>query len=481
MVAQQEGLPLMAHKYLESPPAIDHLPGGIPYIVGNELAERFSFYGMKTILFVFMTQHLMGRNGLVDVMSANEAQASIHWFTGAAYGLSILGAVLSDAVLGKYRTIIALSLVYCLGHLAIAVDETRIGLVLGLGLIALGAGGIKPCVSAHVGDQFGVKNQHLLSRVFQWFYFSINLGAFVATLLTPWLLARFGHRTAFGVPGVLMLLATIVFWLGRHRFVHVPPAGMRSVREAFSPAGVRAIVSLVPIYICVALFWALFDQSGSSWIAQARRMDLRWAGVSWYPSQIQAANPLLILVFIPLFSYVIYPLLGRVVQMTPLRKIGLGFAVCIVAGLTLTWVENRIVGGELVAFKLKPDDAQTLVAPTVDEDYWQAENLLDGRTDGAGWAAEFQPQSPEASLPTVVVRLRDRKAWRISSVAVNPFTQPQYFRTAPQDASWPSSWLERVRAAALGTGSKVRLSPEELQSCWASEVEVLVADARYGP
>ena len=62
-------------------------------------------------------------------------------------------------------------------HLALAVDHTRIGLVVGLGLIALGAGGIKPCVSANVGDQFGASNQHLLPRVFSWFYFSINFGS----------------------------------------------------------------------------------------------------------------------------------------------------------------------------------------------------------------------------------------------------------------------------------------------------------------
>src|SRR5207253_6753964 len=95
---------------------------------------------------------------------------------------------LADAVLGKYRTVLYLSFVYCLGHLALALDHTRLGLVIGLGLIALGAGGIKPCVSAIVGDQFGVSNQHLLPRVFSWFYFSINFGSAFSTLLIPLLL-----------------------------------------------------------------------------------------------------------------------------------------------------------------------------------------------------------------------------------------------------------------------------------------------------
>src|SRR6185369_16488434 len=147
-----------------------------------------------------------------------------------SYFLPILGAFLGDAILGKYRTVLFLSIVYCFGHLALALSHTRLGLVLGLGLIALGAGGIKPCVSANVGDQFGRSNQHLLERVFGWFYFSINLGAFASSVLTPLLLKEYGPHVAFGVPGVLMLLATIVFWLGRNKFVHIPPGGWRTIR-----------------------------------------------------------------------------------------------------------------------------------------------------------------------------------------------------------------------------------------------------------
>src|SRR5207248_4173113 len=97
----------------------------------------------------------------------------------------------ADAFFGKYRIILSLSIVYCFGHLALAVDHTRLGLAIGLGLIALGAGGIKPCVSANVGDQFGASNQHLLPRVFSWFYFSINFGSAFSTILIPELLEPF--------------------------------------------------------------------------------------------------------------------------------------------------------------------------------------------------------------------------------------------------------------------------------------------------
>ena len=163
-------------EYRTAPLAETGLPEGIPYIIGNEAAERFSFYGMRAILVVFMTQHLVNAAGQPDHMSADEAKGWFHLFVSAVYFTPLLGALLSDGLLGKYRTIIILSLVYTLGHFALSLDDTRVGLAIGLGLIALGAGGIKPCVSAHVGDQFSRVNNHLLPRVFGWFYFAINLG-----------------------------------------------------------------------------------------------------------------------------------------------------------------------------------------------------------------------------------------------------------------------------------------------------------------
>src|SRR5262249_44999425 len=142
-------------EYLTAPLKTDRMPPGVPYIVGNEAAERFSYYGMNSILVVFMTKYLMDRQGHPAHMTDTQAYAWYHFFAGWVYGLPLVGAFLGDAVLGKFRTILILSIVYCFGHLTLAIDHTRLGLSIGLGLIALGAGGIKPCVSANVGDQFG--------------------------------------------------------------------------------------------------------------------------------------------------------------------------------------------------------------------------------------------------------------------------------------------------------------------------------------
>jgi len=336
--------------YATSPQSLSTMPPGIPYIIGNEAAERFSFYGMRTILTVFMVKYLwlMGEKAGTP-MSDAEAVARFHLFTSFVYLTPLLGAVLADGFFGKYPVIMVLSIVYCLGHAALAmmgwVGDAEVWLMVGLWLIILGSGGIKPCVSAHVGDQFGAKNAHLIPKVFNWFYWSINLGAFLSSLLTPWLLEWYGPHLAFGVPGVLMALATLVFWMGRTKFVHIPAKGARFLGEVFSREGMAALLKLSSIYVFVALFWALFDQQSSSWVLQAENMDRRWLGIEWLPSQIQVMNPILILTFIPLFSYVVYPAIDRVFPLTPLRKMSIGMFLMAAAFAVVSIAQEQIDGG----------------------------------------------------------------------------------------------------------------------------------------
>jgi POT family proton-dependent oligopeptide transporter len=347
--------------YRTSPADLEGMPPGVPHIIGNEAAERFSFYGMKAVLAVFMVQylHLMdGRSG--GVMNEAEATANVHLFNGAVYLMPLLGALLADVFAGKYRTIVWLSMVYCAGHAALACmgvfGNSTWWLAAGLGLIALGSGGIKPCVSAHVGDQFGARNAHLLTKIFNWFYFSINIGAFISMLLTPWLLEWHGPHWAFGVPGVLMALATLVFWLGRHRFIHVPAGGIGFLTEMFKGGGWIVMLKLLPLYLFVAMFWALFDQTGSTWIFQSQDMDRNFLGFEWLPSQIQSLNSVFVLTFIPIFAYLVYPLGDRVWKLTPLRKISLGLFIMVSSFALVAVIQQWIDAGE------KPSVAWQIVA-----------------------------------------------------------------------------------------------------------------------
>ncbi|MEX1049540.1 MAG: POT family MFS transporter, partial [Akkermansiaceae bacterium] len=340
----------MSHSHRTVPLDTDKMPPGIPFIIGNEAAERFSFYGMKAILAVFMVHYLHLMDGKPGG-GMNQAQATeyVHLFNGAVYLTPFFGALLADVLFGKYRTIMWLSLVYCAGHFALACmgkfDNSSWWMFAGLGLIALGSGGIKPCVSAHVGDQFGPGNAHLLSKIFNWFYFSINLGALVSMMLTPWLLEWYGPHWAFGVPGVLMAIATFVFWLGRKRFAHVPAGGGRFFNEFFSKQGLGSMLKLLPLYLFVAMFWALFDQTGSTWIFQAQDMDRNFLGFEWLPSQVQSLNSVFVLTFIPIFAYGIYPLINKVWKLTPLRKIGLGLFIMVASFALVALIQRWIDDG----------------------------------------------------------------------------------------------------------------------------------------
>jgi len=331
--------------YRTTPVATDRMPTAIPFLVINEAAERFSYYGMRAILVVFMTDYLLNHDGVSDVMGEAEARKYFHLFASAVYFFPVVGSLVADMFWGKFRTIVVLSIVYCFGHLALAVDHTRLGLAIGLTLIAIGSGGIKPCVSANLGDQFGAANGHLMSKAFYWFYFSINLGAGISTLLTPWLLHHVGPHVAFGVPGLLMLLATWVFWLGRWQYAHIPPKGSAFLQEIWSPENLQAMWRLTPIFIFSAFFWSLYDQTGSAWVLQAKHMDRYWMGIEWLPSQIQVVNPFLILVLIPIFSYGIYPLFDTVFPLTPLRRIAIGFFVTVLAFILSAQIEMRIADG----------------------------------------------------------------------------------------------------------------------------------------
>jgi len=350
----------------------DKFPSQIKYIVWNEACERYSYYGMRSILVVFLVSYLG--------MTNSKAISDYHLFAGACYLFPVLGAYISDRYWGKYKTILWLSIVYCIGHLFLAVFEHSVtGFYFGLGLIALGSGGIKPCVSAHVGDQFKPSQKEALNKVFNLFYFMINFGSFFSTMITPWTLEAYGPGIAFGIPGVLMAVATFIFWLGRNKFVHVPPTGQNphsttnvllSAVKNFGKRGdngvlggalidhpekavndVNAAMGIVKVFAAISVFWALFDQHGSSWVLQAKEMNLNVDILGWkttlLPSQIPGLNPIMVMALIPIFTFGIYPFIEKKlgIKMTSLRKMGAGMFVASISFVVVAACQYVLDGG----------------------------------------------------------------------------------------------------------------------------------------
>jgi POT family proton-dependent oligopeptide transporter len=410
-------------------PGAAKLPRQIPFIMGNEACERFSFYGMRNILVSFLVSSVILAY-LPEAERELHAKDVFHSFVIGVYFFPLLGGWLSDRYFGKYDTVLWFSLVYCAGHACLALfPEQRQGFYAGLFLIALGSGGIKPLVVSFVGDQFTRDNKQLARVVFDFFYWTVNFGSFFASLLIPLLLRSYGPEVAFGVPGVLMLLATVIFWLGRKRYVRVPPTpsdpdsflhvartALRSHREgegrtglfvavagvavavamllawalrwagvdvgwpkdfgfvitaclallaliAFGGLGtsmqlerargrhpdaavdgVRAVLRVLIVFALVTPFFSLFDQKASTWVLQGKAMVIPHES-AWWPSwlvkeagQMQALNPLLVMLIIPFNNVLLYPLLRRAgMEPTALRRMGWGIALAgaawIVAGV----------------------------------------------------------------------------------------------------------------------------------------------------
>jgi POT family proton-dependent oligopeptide transporter len=204
-------------------PAKAKFPSQIPFIIANEGCERFSFYGMKNILTLFLATVLLLH--MPDEAKRKLVATDIyHTFVIGVYFFPLLGGWVADRFFGKYNTILWFSLIYCAGHACLAIfDHEPNGFYVGLLLIALGSGGIKPLVASFMGDQFDSRTKHLSKVVFDAFYWIINFGSFFATILMPIFLDELGPSVAFGVPGILMFIATVVFWAGRKRYVILKP------------------------------------------------------------------------------------------------------------------------------------------------------------------------------------------------------------------------------------------------------------------
>ena len=356
--------------------ATNRWPPQVKFIVGNEACERFSFYGMKGILALYITNVLL--------QTKDEATSVIHLFGFANYFMPLLGAWVSDRYWGRYHTILWISLFYCLGHGVLAtsdfiptIEGKTLALYAGLGLIAFGSGGIKPCVSAFMGDQFKPEQRHLLQKAYAAFYWSINLGSFFSFLVIPALRKNFGYSWAFGVPGIFMAIATLIFWSGTKYYTRVPPARVSkragffkvlfealrrraqrlpgqsfwdTARARFSHAEVDAAKSVGPIlsiFALVPVFWALFDQTFSTWVLQGEKMvECRLWGWRIGPEEMLSANPLLVMILIPILTWGLYPLLGKLT--TPLRRMSLGMFLAALSYIVVAMLQARIdAGGRL--------------------------------------------------------------------------------------------------------------------------------------
>ncbi|KAK2839832.1 hypothetical protein Q5P01_013572 [Channa striata] len=370
-------------------------PLSIFFIVVNEFCERFSYYGMRAVLVLYFKYFLRWDEDL--------ATSIYHTFVALCYLTPILGAIVADSWLGKFKTIIYLSIVYAIGQVAMAVsaihditDSDRDGTpnnmtfhvvmsMVGLFLIALGTGGIKPCVAAFGGDQFSENQEKQRRTFFSVFYLCINGGSLLSTIITPILRAQnCGIHTqqkcyslAFGVPAALMVVALVVFIIGSGMYYKAKPQGnimldvckcigfaiknrykhrsknypkrqhwMDWAEEKYDKlliAQIKMVLKVLFLYIPLPMFWTLFDQKGSRWTLQATTMDGNFGSLVIQPDQMQTINPIFILTLVPIMDSLIYPLIGKCgLNFTPLKRMTVGMFLAAVAFVCAALVQIEI-------------------------------------------------------------------------------------------------------------------------------------------
>jgi proton-dependent oligopeptide transporter, POT family len=323
----------------------DRLPPQTKYIVGNEACERLSYYGVAAILTAYATMIYGGgeKGGI-------EAKALVHDWKSITYLLPLVGAWIADRYWGRYKTILLISLAYCAGHaLMSATEGTKWGLIAGLFLLAIGSGGIKPCVSAFVGDQFGPGQEAQMTKVYGLFYWSINFGSFFAFSCIPWIRDQYGYSVAFLIPGIFMGLAALLFYMGRKHYVIKPPStSLPPVARATKAADRKTLYQILYIFVPVIVFWSLFDQQHTTWVQQGAQMVPYKIGSYVVNGEtMQSVNPLYVMSLIPLFVMFVYPALTKAgLNPTPLRRMGTGMVLAALAFLISSWIQKRIEGGE---------------------------------------------------------------------------------------------------------------------------------------
>jgi len=370
----------------------DRFPPQIKFILGNEACERFSYYGMRSILALYAVNVL--------AMSKDESTEIVHLFGAFVYFTPLLGAWLSDQFWGRYKTILWVSLLYCVGHATLALSDLspEVGfkktcLFAGLAFIALGAGGIKPCVSAFMGDQFREHQRAAIARAYAAFYWCINLGSLGSFLIIPWVREHFGYGWAFGIPGIFMAVATFVFWLGTPRYTRVPPAAVTkraengagffkvlsyalagtgrvrgepfwaAARRRFAERDVADVIGALRVlwvFLLIPPFFGLFDQTSSTWLFQGDQMtplkiDTYVFGTYVLGAeQMQSANPAFVMLLIPLLTIGVYPFLGK--WASPLRRMAAGMFIAAASFGIVGWLQTRLEAGETLslAWQLAP-------------------------------------------------------------------------------------------------------------------------------
>jgi POT family proton-dependent oligopeptide transporter len=290
-------------------------PAGLSTLFFTEMWERFSYYGMRAFLILYMTAPAAaGGLGFADARAA-----SIYGtYTGSAWGASILGGLVADRVLGQYRSALLGGVVIAAGHFTLAFKSLA-SFYAGLTLIVLGTGLLKPNVSTLVGSLYAPSDTRR-DAGFSIFYMGINLGAFIGPLIAGYLAQRVDWHAGFACAGIGMALGVVQYIFGKQRLNAAierlekqpkpAPAVAGEPRPAASSGGFtraewKRMGAIVIFFLAAVLFWGGYEQAGSTlnlFADRYTRLDV--FGFSFPSSWFQSVQPIFVIVLAPVFAWI---------------------------------------------------------------------------------------------------------------------------------------------------------------------------------
>ena len=297
-------------------------PRGLSTLFFTEMWERFSYYGMRAFLILYMV-HALG----FDDKHAGRIYGN---YTAGVWAAAIVGGIIADWWLGQYRSVLIGGIIIALGHFTLAFHPLPFFYV-GLSLIVIGTGLLKPNVSGIVGALYDPADTRR-DAGFSVFYMGINLGAFIGPLIAGWLAQKVDWHLGFACAGVGMSLGLLQYVLGRR---HLQPAIERLARQprpaaaaatvssqgflGFTVAEWKRIAAMAVFFVCAAIFWGAYEQAGSSLnLFGDRYTTLRIVGFEFPSSWYVSVQAIFVIILAPAFAW-LWIRLGRYEPTTPTK------------------------------------------------------------------------------------------------------------------------------------------------------------------
>ena len=273
-------------------------PKGLIFLFFAELWERFSYYGMRSILVLYL---ISDSDSPIPGMGWTKVEAiSLYgWYTALVYFACIPGGIIADKMLGSKKCVIIGGGLLCIGHLLLSISNNFFFFT-GLGFIIIGVGLLKPNISALVGALYK-KESNIREQGFTIFYVGINIGAFLASIMVGLVGEIYGWHYGFSLAGIGMIIGQIVFVSGRN---YLPETKIKrkliTPKKKLSSIEIDRIKVLLISFLIILFFWASFEQAGglmNIYIFEKTNRTISWLGSWQIPAGwFQSINPLLIII-----------------------------------------------------------------------------------------------------------------------------------------------------------------------------------------